>query len=194
MPILDIIAFKSKEDPKTSTAVQSFFESLKKYDGVQSAWHGVQVEGADHYHILVFWESLAHLKAASEDTYYPTLSPALPIADSTLLRRVFEFKAFPEIALTAPVTDLSYMSLKEGFNFETHLEPTLVKFTQLKDVGALGAYWGHSMEVDRLSVILAGWNRDHHDAPQNPAYKELVHAALPVVKFDLKFIPFEKVF
>ena len=124
-----------------------------------SAWHGVQVEGADHYHILVFWESLAHLKAASEDAYYPTLSPALPIADSTLLRRVFEFKAFPEIALTAPVTDLSYMSLKEGFNFETHLEPTLVKFTQLKDVGALGAYWGHSMEVDRLSVILAGWNR-----------------------------------
>ena len=43
-------------------------------------------------------------------------------------------------------------------------------------------------------ILTCSWWQDHHDAPQNPAYKELVHAALPVVKFDLKFIPFEKVF
>ncbi|KDR84665.1 hypothetical protein GALMADRAFT_262796 [Galerina marginata CBS 339.88] len=196
MPILDIIAFNSTEEPKASSVLKSFLDDLKKYDGVISAWHGVQVEGPAHYHILVFWDSLAQLKAASKESYYPSLPTTLPILESSLLRRLFEINQFPEAALTAPVTDMSYMSLKENFVFENDLQPILVRFTQLKETGALGAYWGHSPDVKGLSVILVGWKcvQDHHDAPQIPAYKELVLSAMPVVNFDLKFVPFEKIF
>ena len=44
MPILDVIAFKPTEDPKASTALQSFFSTLKGYKGV-IGWVPILVMG-----------------------------------------------------------------------------------------------------------------------------------------------------
>ena len=44
MPILDVIAFKPTEDPKASSALQSFFSTLKAYKGV-IGWAPILVMG-----------------------------------------------------------------------------------------------------------------------------------------------------
>ncbi|KAF8958856.1 hypothetical protein BDZ97DRAFT_1761810 [Flammula alnicola] len=196
MPILDVIAFKPSEEPKTSSALQSFLETLKKYDGIISAWHGVPVEDPTQYHVIVFWDTLAHITAASKDSYYPSLPANFPVADSSLQRKLFDINQYPETALAAPITDITYMFLKKDKTFEKDLQPILIKFNELKESGSQGAYWGQSTEVEGVSIILIGWNsvQEHYDAGKIPAYKELNDSSTSVVTFDLKHVGFEKLF
>ncbi|KJA29607.1 hypothetical protein HYPSUDRAFT_31544 [Hypholoma sublateritium FD-334 SS-4] len=195
MPILDVIVFKPTEEPKASPALQSFFSSLKQYKGIIGAWHGVQVEDPTQYHLLVFWESFSHVQEASKDLYYPSLPTGLPAMDSSLQRKLLNINEYPESALAAPITDITYMFLKENKTYEEDLQPILVRFTELAS-GAKGAYWGQSLDEAGVSIIMIGWDsvQEHYDAGKIPAYKELNDAAIPVVTFALKHVPFDQIF
>ena len=50
------------------------------------------------------------------------------------------------------------MFLKDGYTFEKDLHPILIKFTELHDTGAMGAYWGKATEVEGMSIVMIGWN------------------------------------
>ena len=130
-------------------------------------------------------------------------------------RQLFDINQYPETALIAPITDMTYMFLKKDKTFEGDLHPILTKFTQLEGTGAKGAYWGQTTKHDGVSIILIGWDsvqvnffkitfskvlmahahlQEHYDAGKLPAYRELNDSAVPVVTFNLKHVDFEKIF
>ena len=124
-----------------------------------SAWHGVQVEDPEQYHIAVLWDSLSRLTEVSQSSCYPSQLPTtLPFAGSSLQRKLFDINQYPETALMAPITDMTYMFMKENKTFEKDLGPILERFAEMRETGAQGAYWGQSTEVEGMSIILIGWN------------------------------------
>jgi hypothetical protein len=149
---------------------------------------------------------------ASKDSNYPNLPPIS--TDSPLQRKLFDINEYPEAALAAPITDMTFMFLKDEYTFEKDLNPLLIRFTELRDTGAMGAYWGKATEVEKMSIVVIGWNsvqvkaalifrvrfsdhlyvQEHYDAGKHPAYKELNDSAVPVVNFDLKHVAFEQAF
>jgi len=179
---------------------------------IHSAWHGFQIEDATQFHIVVVWHSYLHLTTASKDSYYPNLPP---ITDSALQRKLFDINEYPEAALAAPITDMTFMFLKDGYAFEKDVKPLLIRFTELgDDTGAIGTYWGEATESEGMSIVVIGWDsvqveitsifrvrfsdhsyvQQHYDCGKQPAYKELNDSAVPVVNFDLKHVEFEQSF
>ena len=169
------------------------------------------MEDPTQFHIVIFWRSYLHLTTASKDSCYPDLPP---ITDSPSQRKLFDINEYPEAALAAPITDMTFMFLKDGYTFEKDLNPLLIRFTELRDTGSMGAYWGKAIEVEGLSMVVIGWNsvqvkavsiscvrfsdhlhmQEHYDAGKQPAYKELNDSAVPVVNFDLKHVKFDQAF
>ncbi len=109
------------------------------------------------YHLLVFWNSFSHVQEASKDLYYPSLPANLPITDTSLQRKLLNINEYPESALNAPITDITYMFLKENKTYEEDLQPILIRFTELSS-GAKGAYWGKSVDEVGVSIIMIGWD------------------------------------
>ena len=124
-----------------------------------SAWHGVQVEDPEQYHIAVIWDSLLRFTEASQNSCYPSQLPAtLPVAESSMQRTLFNINQYPGTALMAPITDMTCMFLKEHQTFEKDLRPILEQLTEMQETGAQGVYWGQSTEVEGMTIILIGWN------------------------------------
>jgi hypothetical protein len=107
--------------------------------------------------IAPVWKTPEHHEKFLQDSSYPTFLSTLAAAHSGPPLSVLHFDMTddPAKGLTAPVTDLTYMTLKEG-KTKADVEPFFANFAWIADLGK-GFHHGQCVEKPELFVVLMGW-------------------------------------
>jgi hypothetical protein len=107
--------------------------------------------------IAPVWEKPEYHEKFLQDSSYPTFLTTLAAAHSGPPLSVLHFDMTddPAKGLTAPVTDLTYMTLKEG-KTKADVEPFFANFAWIADLSK-GFHHGQCVEKPELFVVLMGW-------------------------------------
>jgi len=195
MPITEFVTFKASEAYIADSAViQPAVKLLAEHEGVLSVFTGFEVEDPTVGYLFVVWEKLEHHEKLMQDSSYPTILSTLAAAQSgpPLSMLHFDMTDDPTKGLTAPVTDLTYMTLKEG-KTKADVEPFFATFAWIADLGR-GFHHGQCVEKPELFVVLMGWAsiEAHMEAGKAPEFAALVGDALAVMDIHVKHAKIHK--
>jgi len=146
-----------------------------KVDGCLGLYHGITEEDKTTIFIFIVWETFEHHKALMDHPEYPGIIGLRPsfVPDGVKMKHV-QFIQDPFTALSAPITEIADMTLKEGKTKEDLAEVLAVSASNFEaDAPYLPAAWGESREEPGKGyVLIIGWNssKEHLGIVAKPSY------------------------
>ncbi|KAF8895321.1 hypothetical protein BD779DRAFT_1668615 [Infundibulicybe gibba] len=164
MPVVEVLTFPASEDfiSDRSALLKPVLDRLIQVEGCLSIYHGLQFEDGKTAYLAVVWETYEHhlklIETKGSDALLGTLKPLLAGAPEFQHAEMEN----PYGALSAPVNEFAYITVKEGQSKED-LIATLDTFHQ--ELGKIGIpqAFGESREKPGTFVVLVGWkNKEAH--------------------------------
>ncbi|EPQ52516.1 hypothetical protein GLOTRDRAFT_140239 [Gloeophyllum trabeum ATCC 11539] len=172
--VTELVVFAASEAyQKDNTIVNGLVDILNKTPGKINTFHGPQVEDPNKGYLFVNWESLEHHKALMASPDYPTLVEGLKPAlagDYELVH--VKFDKDPTPALSAPVTEVVAIQIKEGKS-EDELKKLLEQGAKIQLPGVVGSTYGPIIEKPGCYIMAVGWpSVEEHQAARQTKSEE----------------------
>ncbi|KAH8116723.1 hypothetical protein DFH11DRAFT_1127839 [Phellopilus nigrolimitatus] len=143
--VAEIITFPVSEAYRadSSTTAADLVGVLHKAPRPTRIYHGPQVEDPSQGYLVTVWETYDQTRA--------TLASSLHFDVHHV-----QFAADPTSALSAPVVELVFFTLKEG-KTKSEIAPHLDTLVSQDTKTVISSMWGHSIRRDNQLVMLVGW-------------------------------------
>ncbi|KAH9477834.1 hypothetical protein JR316_0010066 [Psilocybe cubensis] len=177
--VLEVISFTASEAfTADHSLVDKGLEYLKNAEGSLSVFTGFQVEDPKKAYIFIVWKAYENSLNVPKREDYPAYiaSTAHLIAGDWSLQHV-ELDLDPTAALSAPVTEISKVTPKEGFT-QSDVDAIIVQLREHADV-IPGAHaplpWGKIIQAPETYTLAVGWDtvQAHQNAVQVPPIDKL---------------------
>ncbi|KZT11603.1 uncharacterized protein LAESUDRAFT_720854 [Laetiporus sulphureus 93-53] len=172
LPCIEVAEAPSTEallaSPKDKSLVQPALDLLKNSKGIVKIYYGLQSEERKHCYVYNIWERLQdHENLQADAVNYPILQQhcsnvMASASDMILLSEIhIQPAAEPYKALSAPTTELGFITIKPGVSkatVEAKTKELVANANKLPaEWGVISAVWGRVVEKDDTLALVIGW-------------------------------------
>ncbi|KAF8967025.1 hypothetical protein BDZ97DRAFT_561754 [Flammula alnicola] len=171
MPIVEIVWWSATDDflADFDALFKSTVDHVSATNGCLRVYYGIEEEDRTNFWMVVVWQSHAHHQAMIDRPDYPVMVGRLQpfFRDGQLKMNHIEFNKETDAAFNAPVTAISFLTLKEGRTKEEADEAlrALIKVLDEGPGSFQPATWGETEEDAEKTILVVGWSsvQIHHE-------------------------------
>ncbi|KZT11601.1 uncharacterized protein LAESUDRAFT_720850 [Laetiporus sulphureus 93-53] len=167
LPCIEVAETPSTEaflaNPKDKSLVQPALDLLKNSKGIVKSYYGLQSEEEKHFYVYNVWERLQdHENLQADAVNYPILQQhCLKVMAGAPNVIHIQPAAEPYKALSAPTTELGFITIKPGVSkatVEAKTKELVANANKLPaEWGVISAVWGRVVEKDDTLALVIGW-------------------------------------